>query len=124
MTKIILLFCAGGLGSLSRYLLSGVFQRAINISFPTGTYLVNIIGCFMFGLIWAYAQDRLSLSPEFRVIILTGFMGAFTTFSTFIFESAALLDSAQWPYFLLNVVGQIITGVILLKFGLTLGRLV
>ncbi len=124
MTKIILLFCAGGLGSLSRYLLSGVFQRAINISFPIGTYLVNIIGCFMFGLIWAYAQDRLSLSPEFRVIILTGFMGAFTTFSTFIFESAALLDSAQWPYFLLNVVGQIITGVILLKFGLTLGRLV
>ena len=124
MTKIILLFCAGGLGSLSRYLLSGILQRAINISFPIGTYLVNIIGCFMFGLIWAYAQDRLSLSPEFRVIILTGFMGAFTTFSTFIFESAALLDSAQWPYFLLNVVGQIITGVILLKFGLTLGRLV
>ena len=124
MTKIILLFCAGGLGSLSRYLLSGAFQRAINISFPIGTYLVNIIGCFMFGLIWAYAQDRLSLSPEFRVIILTGFMGAFTTFSTFIFEAAALLDSAQWPYFLLNIVGQIITGVILLKFGLTLGRLV
>lgn len=123
MTKIILLFCAGGLGSLSRYLLSGVFQRAINISFPIGTYLVNIIGCFMFGLIWAYAQDRLSLSPEYRVIVLTGFMGAFTTFSTFIFESAALLDSAQWPYFLVNVVGQIITGVILLKFGLTLGRL-
>lgn len=124
MTKIILLFCAGGLGSLSRYLLSGVFQRAINISFPIGTYLVNVIGCFLFGLIWAYAQDRLSLSPEFRVIVLTGFMGAFTTFSTFIFESAALLDSAQWPYFLLNVVGQIITGVILLKLGLTLGRLI
>ncbi|MEZ0574426.1 fluoride efflux transporter CrcB [Halodesulfovibrio aestuarii] len=123
MTKIILLFCAGGLGSLSRYLLSGVFQRAINISFPIGTYLVNIFGCFLFGLIWAYAQDRLSLSPDFRVIVLTGFMGAFTTFSTFIFESAALLDSAQWPYFLLNVAGQIITGVILLKFGLTLGRL-
>ncbi|SIN77721.1 fluoride efflux transporter CrcB [Halodesulfovibrio marinisediminis] len=123
MTKIILLFCAGGLGSLSRYLLSGVFQRAINISFPIGTYLVNIIGCFLFGLIWAYAQDRLSLSPDFRAIVLTGFMGAFTTFSTFIFESTALLDSTQWPYFLLNVVGQIITGVILLKFGLSLGKL-
>ncbi|MCT4534914.1 CrcB family protein [Halodesulfovibrio sp.] len=123
MTKIILLFCAGGLGSLSRYLLSGVFQRAINITFPIGTYLVNIIGCFLFGLIWAYAQDRLFLSTEARTIILTGFMGAFTTFSTFIFESAALLDSAQWLYFLLNVAGQIITGVILLKFGLTLGRL-
>lgn len=123
MTKIILLFCAGGFGSLSRYVLSGVFQRAINISFPIGTYLVNVIGCFMFGLIWAYAQDRLSLSPDFRAIILTGFMGAFTTFSTFIFESAALLDSTQWPYFLLNVVGQIITGVILLKLGLSLGRI-
>ncbi|WP_290922997.1 fluoride efflux transporter CrcB [Halodesulfovibrio sp.] len=123
MTKIILLFCAGGFGSLSRYLLSGVFQRAINISFPIGTYLVNVIGCFLFGLIWAYAQDRLSLSPDFRAIILTGFMGAFTTFSTFIFESAALLDSTQWPYFLLNVVGQIITGIILLKLGLSLGRM-
>lgn len=123
MTKIILLFCAGGFGSLSRYLLSGVFQRTINISFPIGTYLVNVIGCFMFGLIWAYAQDRLSLSPDFRAIILTGFMGAFTTFSTFIFESAALLDSTQWPYFLLNVVGQIITGIILLKLGLSLGRI-
>ncbi|OBQ46047.1 fluoride efflux transporter FluC [Halodesulfovibrio spirochaetisodalis] len=123
MTKIILLFCAGGLGSLSRYLLAGIFQRAINVTFPIGTYLVNIIGCFLFGLIWAYAEDRLFFTAEARTIILTGFMGAFTTFSTFIFESSALLDSAQWPYFIMNVVGQIITGVILLKLGLTLGRI-
>lgn len=123
MSKFLLLFIAGGLGSLSRYLLSGFFQRVINISLPVGTYLVNIIGCFLFGLIWAYAQDRIALSPEFRVIILTGFMGAFTTFSTFIFESSALLDSSQWFYFVINVVGQIIIGIILLKFGLSLGKL-
>ena len=123
MSKIILLFLAGGCGSLSRYALSGIFQRMVSISFPVGTYIVNVTGCFLFGLIWAYAQDRIGLSPDFRAIVLTGFMGAFTTFSTFIFESTALLDSSQWFYFTINVIGQIVTGIILLKFGLTLGKL-
>lgn len=123
MSKLVLLFLAGGFGSLSRYFLSGVFQRAVSISLPVGTYLVNIVGCFLFGLIWAYAQDRISLSPDLRVIVLTGFMGAFTTFSTFIFESSALLDSSQWFYFAVNVIGQLVTGIILLKMGLMLGKL-
>lgn len=124
MSKILLLCLAGGLGSLSRYTLAGVIQRLLGAGFPLGTFVVNILGCFLFGLVWGAFEDRLALPPESRTIILTGFMGAFTTFSTFIFESVNLLATSQFFYAIANLTGQIIIGIILLWLGLYLGRLV
>ncbi len=81
---------AGAAGTLARYGLAGLMQRLLGESFPWGTLTVNALGCFLFGVVWMLAEDRLVISGQTRFVILTGFMGAFTTFSTFAFETAAL----------------------------------
>lgn len=124
MQKLLLLFFAGGFGSLSRYTLAGVVQRFSGASFPAGTFFVNCLGCFLFGMVWSVLEDRISVPPDVRVIVLTGFMGAFTTFSTFIFETANLVSASQWAYAIANCAGQLLVGILLLWLGLSLGKLV
>ncbi|WP_028587081.1 fluoride efflux transporter CrcB [Desulfocurvus vexinensis] len=124
MEKLVLLGLAGALGALSRYGLAGLVQRLAGGSFPAGTFVVNMVGCLLFGLVWGLAEDRAGLGPQARAVVLTGFLGAFTTFSTFMFESAALLRSSQWAYALLNIGGQNLIGLACLLAGLALARLV
>jgi CrcB protein len=121
--KIIGIAVAGALGSLARYWLGGLVQQAFNSSFPAGTFAVNMIGSFLFGVVWALAEERLIISSEARTIILVGFMGAFTTFSTFMFETSALLRDSQWLLALGSVAAQVIIGLICLFLGLALGRI-
>lgn len=122
MQKLLVLGLAGGLGSLCRYGLSGLVQRLAGASFPLGTFAVNVLGCFLFGLVWGALEDRVGLNPEIRLIALTGFMGAFTTFSTFAFESMSLIQHAQWPAALANVAGQTVLGLVMILAGTALGR--
>ncbi|NJB66604.1 CrcB protein [Desulfobaculum xiamenense] len=124
MEKLILLAMAGGAGALSRYGLAGLVHRFAGGGFPAGTFVVNMIGSLLFGLIWGILDQRAILGPQARVIILTGFMGAFTTFSTFMFETATLLRDGQWLPAVLNIAGQNMVGLALLFTGLALARLV
>ena len=124
MQKIFLLALAGGLGSLSRFGLSGLAHRVLGRSFPYGTAVVNVLGCFLFGLVWGALENRAGLSPQVRVIVLTGFMGAFTTFSTYIFETMAFLQHSQWLMAMLNLVGQNVIGLAFIFLGLSLGKAV
>lgn len=124
MQKVLLLMLAGGLGSLSRYSLAGAVQRLAGTSFPAGTFAVNCLGSFLFGLVWSLLENRISLPADVRVIVLTGFMGAFTTFSTFIFETANLASQSQWLFAALNCVGQCLIGLAVFWLGLHLGKLV
>ncbi len=123
MEKLLWIGLAGVLGTFARYGLSGVVQRACGSSFPCGTLAVNVLGCFLFGLIWSLAEDRLSISGEVRTVILIGFMGAFTTFSSFAFETAQLLRDAQWASAATNIVAQNALGIVGLFLGLIAGRL-
>jgi CrcB protein len=113
---------AGALGSLARYWLGGLVQQVFNSSFPAGTFAVNMIGSFLFGVVWSLAEERLVISSETRTIILAGFMGAFTTFSTFMFETGAFLRDSQWLLAFGNIAAQVIVGLICLFLGLALGR--
>ncbi|TVM18493.1 chromosome condensation protein CrcB [Oceanidesulfovibrio indonesiensis] len=122
MQKLAFIALAGALGSLSRYGLAGLVHRFAGAGFPYGTFVVNIIGSFLFGLVWGFSEGRLGFSPELRIILLTGFMGAFTTFSTFAFESTSMLRTGQLLPFAANVGGQIIVGFTLLWLGLALGK--
>ena len=79
--KIIYLSVAGSAGTLARYWLGGFVQRNITTDFPFGTVAVNIIGCLAFGLLWAFMENRLSISGQMRIVLFVGFFGAFTTFS-------------------------------------------
>ncbi|MFQ5441248.1 MAG: fluoride efflux transporter FluC [Thermodesulfobacteriota bacterium] len=121
--KFFWLLLAGGLGTLARYSLGGAVQRAYGGGFPWGTFAVNILGCFLFGVLWSVAEERLVISGEVRTVILVGFMGAFTTFSTFIFETGQFVREAQWLLAMGNVLLQSVSGIIVLFIGFAAGRL-
>jgi CrcB protein len=124
MLKIALIALAGAFGTLCRYWLSGVVYDVLGRDFPWGTWAVNILGCFLFGLVWILSEERGFLSAQARILILTGFMGAFTTFSTFIFESGGILNDGQWLKLALNLGGQNLVGFTALYLGTGLGRVI
>jgi camphor resistance protein CrcB len=123
LMKFLYLSLGGAAGTVSRYWLSGVAQRLSGGGFPLGTFAVNIVGCLLFGAVWGYFENRLLPGSEMRLLALTGFMGAFTTFSTYMFETAELVKFGQYAMALLNVVGQSVAGLVLVLAGIALGRL-
>jgi CrcB protein len=122
MREIGLLAVAGALGTLCRYALGGAVQRLAGSDFPWGTLVVNALGCFLFGVVWTMAEERLVISGQTRFVLLTGFMGAFTTFSTFAFETGGLLRDSQWLLAAGNLLGQNALGVACVFLGFAAGR--
>ena len=121
--KLVLIAIAGAVGTLARYGLGGLVQEHTGKVFPWGTVVVNLLGCLAFGIVWSSLEERWPTSGVTRTIILIGFMGAFTTFSTFMFETRNLLSDGEWlpaiGYFTIHNVG----GLVALVAGLVLGRL-
>lgn len=124
LQKLLYLALAGAAGTLARYWLSGLVQKNITVSFPLGTAAVNIFGCLLFGLLWAILENRFSLGGQIRVIIFVGFFGAFTTFSSFAFETSQMLDDSQWLWASLNIVMQNMFGLIGMITGLAIGKFI
>jgi len=124
MEKWIGLAAAGVLGTLARYGLSGLVQRIAGAGFPWGTAVVNLTGCFLFGLLWTLLEGRIQVRPEIRTIVFIGFFGAFTTFSSFVAETASLMRDSQWLYAGANIIGQNVLGIVVLLVGMALGRMV
>ncbi len=122
--KLIWLAVAGGLGTLARYGIVGLVQRLDGASFPWGTVAVNLLGCFLAGFIWSIFENRWFVAGEIRTVVLVGFMGAFTTFSTLIIETGEMLRSAEWLYAAANLAIQNGLGFVALFAGITLGRLI
>ncbi|WP_147821615.1 fluoride efflux transporter CrcB [Salidesulfovibrio onnuriiensis] len=123
LKKILLLSAGGACGTLCRYWLSGVAQRLAGTNFPAGTFAVNMLGCFLFGTVWGYMENRIGLGGDLRLLLLSGFMGAFTTFSTYMFETANLVKLSQYLQATLNIAGQSVAGLILVLLGIALGRM-
>ncbi len=119
-----LLFLAvgGAFGAVSRYLVQGWVQDLAGGRFPWGTFAVNISGSFVLGLVFALAMDRAVLSPEVRVPLMIGFIGSYTTFSTLMLESWALVEEGDIAHLLFNLVGSVVIGMIAVVAGLALGR--
>ncbi len=99
------------IGSIGRYLVAGtVHQIFPGTFFPLGTAIVNIIGCFLIGILTGLAELRNLLSPEMRMFLLIGLLGGFTTFSTFGHETIALMRDGQFFHAVGNVLIQVIIG--------------
>ncbi len=118
--RIILLMIFGSLGTLARYSLEGAVQLVAGASFPAGTMTVNLLGCFLLGLVGQYSMHHISIPPHLRSGITIGFFGAFTTFSTFSWESVHLLDDGDWIRAALYIGASVIGGLILLRTGMIL----
>ena len=118
--KLLLIAVAGGAGTLCRYGLGGLVQG--EKMFPWGTASVNLLGCLAFGLIFSALERRSMIDSELKIIILIGFMGGFTTFSTYMYELAEQLRDEQWfaasYYFALHNFG----GWAAMILGLFLGK--
>jgi fluoride exporter len=122
LTKLLWLALAGALGTLTRYLLSGLVQQTLGASFPWGTLAVNLTGCFLAGALAAIFEHHAGLSGELRVVLFIGFLGALTTFSTFVLETGQLLRDAQWAWALLNAALQNLAGLAAMLIGFAAGR--
>ena len=114
-----LLVGAGGfLGAVARYGLSGLVHRQLPLTtFPYGTLAVNLVGCLVIGLLLGLVESRQLFGPEFRTFALIGILGAFTTFSTFGYETFAMLRDGEHLRALLNVGAQVIFGLALVWLG-------
>lgn len=111
MDRGILLVGFGGfVGSILRYLAAIVFSSQSISGFPLATFAVNVIGCFLIGVIFALSEKGNVLSPEWRIFLTTGFCGGFTTFSSFSYESIKLLQDGQFLYLSLNVILSVVLG--------------
>lgn len=122
-SKLALLAAAGAAGALARYGLSGLVQRGLGAAFPWATLVVNAGGCFLFGVIWVLGEERMAVGPETRTILLVGFLGAFTTFSTFAFETGAMLEESEYALAAGNVLGQTVLGLLAVVGGMAIGRM-
>jgi CrcB protein len=110
----------GALGSVFRYLLQVYFRTSFSTAFPLGTFTVNIIGCFVIGIVYALFERGNILSEDWRLFLATGLCGGFTTFSSFSHESIALIKAGEFFSLSVYIAASVILGIAATAFGMYL----
>jgi CrcB protein len=108
-------------GALSRYYLTLGFTQWFGTAFPYGTFAINLSGAFIMGFFTSLAMDRSIISPELRLIVAVGFLGAYTTFSTYELDAEKMLKAGQWQM-PLYWIGSALFGIVCLELGRYLAR--
>jgi CrcB protein len=109
--KMLLVAVGGAIGSMSRYQIGAmVLARTETWAFPLGTFLVNVLGCLIAGILIGVAEYRDFLTLEMRLLVFTGFLGGFTTFSAFGVESVALIERGQYAMAATYVISSVLVG--------------
>lgn len=117
MQNIFFIGIGGFLGAVARYGVGLWIGQKWGRGFPLGTFFINVSGSFLVGFLMALFTERLMLNPQWRMFLVIGFLGAYTTFSTFEYETGALLRDSEWLIASLNVVLSVFVGFIALKLG-------
>ena len=120
--RLALIAVFGAAGTLARYGLQGLVQMGIPSAFPYGTLLVNLSGCFLLGLIGQFTLNRMVISPDWRVAIAVGFFGGYTTFSSFGWETAKMLEDGEWLRASTYVTASVVAGLFLSVAGIHLAN--
>ena len=121
--NLLLVGLGGGIGSIARYLCQKWFNENYPHPFPWGTFLVNLIGCFLIGVFYAATEKSTVLSPQTRLLLIAGFCGGFTTFSTFAFENMNLLRSGDLLYFSVYIIASVVLGIAGVFAGIAIMKL-
>jgi fluoride exporter len=117
LTRLLLIAIAGAAGTLARYGLASWVRGLSSSSFPWGTLAVNALGCLLFGVILTLVRERGVIESDTANIVMVGFLGAFTTFATFAFESGDYLRAGAMGWMLLNVALNVVLGLGLFLAG-------
>jgi len=120
--EILYIAVAGGLGALGRYSISGLAQRIFGDAFPYGTLVVNILGSFLLGFVMQASMNTDLFPRNLRLAVTIGFLGAFTTFSTFSYETLGYIEDGAWLTAGLNILTNVVPGIIAVFLGILLGR--
>ncbi|MEO2053699.1 MAG: fluoride efflux transporter CrcB [Nitrospira sp.] len=112
----------GFFGAIARYSIGVWFSGKENAAFPYGTFAVNVSGCFVLALFVTLITERFIVHPHWRLLIAVGFLGAYTTFSTFEYETNKLLEEGSFWLALLNMFLSLAAGMIAIRIGIVLGR--
>ena len=110
------------MGAVSRYLVVGYVQKAVGIAFPVGTMTVNVLGSFIIGFFIQYVLEYLAMPPQVRALVVVGFLGAFTTFSSFSYETVSMLLEGETLKALIYILGTNILCFIATFLGILLAR--
>jgi fluoride exporter len=122
MKSLLVVAAGGALGSMGRYLATIYISRTTNLTFPMGTFVVNITGCFLIGILFGLFAKHAVMTTDWRLFLITGICGGYTTFSSFSLESIALFRQGSYTYFLLYIIGSVILGLLATIAGMTLTR--
>ncbi|HFQ14131.1 MAG TPA: fluoride efflux transporter CrcB [Gammaproteobacteria bacterium] len=122
MNHLLLIATGGALGAVSRYLVSTGVHGLLGRDFPYGTLSVNVLGSLLMGFFYILLLERLDPGGHWRPLLLVGFLGAFTTFSTFSIETINLMEGGELFRAMLNVLASVSTCIVACWIGVILGR--
>ena len=122
MKQLLIVFFGGGLGSVLRYVVSKFYNPPIATGFPTGTFLVNALGCFFIGLCLGYFSKNVGSSQTLALLLATGFCGGMTTFSSFMYESHELMKLNAFFLAVTYMIASLVVGLLMVYMGLQICR--
>jgi|MudIll2142460700_1097286.scaffolds.fasta_scaffold208744_2 CrcB protein len=122
LSNYLIIGLGGFLGAVARYTVALWVGQKWGRTFPLGTFVVNISGSFLISLLMSLFTERFMVSPQVRLFLVVGFIGAYTTFSTFEYETGNLLKDGEWSIALANVILSVIAGFVALKLGELIAR--
>ena len=117
MINLLIIGIGGFIGAVTRYEVAIWIGQRWGRSFPLGTFIINVSGSFLIGLLMTLMAERFTENPQWRLLLVVGFLGAYTTFSTFEYETGALLTDGEWLYAGVNVIASVFVGFTALKLG-------
>jgi len=116
-TRMLIVGAGGFAGAVARYALGLWIGQRWGRSFPLGTFVINVSGSFLIGFLMPLLTERILANPQWRMLLVVGFLGAYTTFSTFEYETGALLKDGEWLFASMNVILSVFVGFLALKLG-------
>jgi CrcB protein len=122
MAKYLVVGIGGFIGANARYIVGGWVAQKWGTSFPYGTFIINVTGCFILGMFATLTQGFL-WSEYWRLLVAIGFVGAYTTFSTFEYETLQLVAQGTWPRAVFNIIGSVLCGFAAAQIGVITARL-
>ncbi len=124
MINYLVVFVGGGVGASARFALGTWIGQRWGRSFPLGTFIINVSGSFVIGLLMTLLAERFTENPQWRLLLVVGFLGGYTTFSSFEYETGKLVTDGEFIYAALNVVLSVTAGFVALKLGDVLAKMI